>query len=308
MVPALAMVSLLSAAADELALLPLASVHRPVPLEVEPGEAAPPLRGCPGPLLPAMRERLPFGPGEQIAYDITYLGVRTGRAHLKVGERAVVDGVVTYPLQGQLKTDGFLSVFGEVDARMVSFFDPRALVPVRMVNRVEVREPFAAGPTVSREDGAFAAARLTPEGPKGGEVNTRLRRTGPKGDYDRGGRFSTAAEVVDLVSVIYYLRAHQLPPDAPFCFELYHRRRLWRVTGTVADVEVVSAPAGSRRARRLDAMLARTGKGAPAPRPVTAWISADADHVPWLVRTPEGIGQLEARLSSITAGRRLVEK
>ncbi|OGQ22714.1 MAG: hypothetical protein A2138_16440 [Deltaproteobacteria bacterium RBG_16_71_12] len=308
MTPALALLLLVSPAADELGLLPLASVHRPVPVEVEAGDVAPKLRGCPGPLLPAMRERLPFGPGEQIAYDITFLGVRTGRAHLKVGERALMDGVPTYPLHGQLKTDGFLSAFGDLDARMVSFFDPRTLAPVRMVNRVEVREPFAAAPTISHEDGAFAAAQLTPKGPRGGEINTRLRRFGPKGEYDRRGRFTSGAEVVDLVSVIYYLRAHQLPAGAAFCFELYHRRRLWRVSGTVGGVEVVSAPAGSRRARRLDAVLARAGKHAPPPRPVTAWISVDADHVPWLVRTPEGIGQIEARMRAITPGRRLVEK
>ncbi|MCC7072516.1 MAG: DUF3108 domain-containing protein [Deltaproteobacteria bacterium] len=308
MTPVLVLVSLLAPTTDELGLLPLASVHRPVPVELDGDERAPALRGCPGPLLSPLRERLPFGPGEQIAYDITYLGVRTGRAHLKVGERAVMDGVATYPVQGQLKTDGFLSVLGDVDARMVSFFDPRTLTPVRMVNRVEVREAFSSAPTISREDGAFAAALRTPEGPKGGEVNTRLRRSGPKGDYDRSGRFSTASEVVDLVSVIYYLRAHELPADAPFCFELYHRRRLWRVSGVVRGVEVVTAPAGSRRARRLDATLARAGKDAPAPRPVIAWISLDDERVPWLVRTPEGFGQIEARLRSLTHGRRLVER
>ncbi|MCC7107834.1 MAG: DUF3108 domain-containing protein [Deltaproteobacteria bacterium] len=293
---------------DELALLPRASVHRPVPVEVEEGEVAPRLRGCETPPLPALRERLPFGPGEQIAYDVSYLGVRTGRAHLRVGERAVVDGVPTYPLQAQLKTDGFLSVLGDVDARMVSFFDPATLRPVRMVNRVVVREPFQAAPTVSSEDGAFAPAQLTAQGPRGGEVNARLRRTGPKGSYDKGGRFLSGADVVDILSVVYYLRARELVEAAPFCFELYHRRRLWRVTGLVQGVELVRAPAGSRRARRLDAQLFRVGPGAPPPRPVTAWISADADRVPWLVRTPEGLGQLEVKLSRLTPGRRLVEK
>lgn len=308
MTPVLVLVSLLAPATDELGLLPLASVHRPVPVELDGDERAPPLRGCPGPLLPAVHERLPFGPGEQIAYDITFLGVRTGRAHLKVGERTPMDGVATYPVQGQLKTDGFLSVLGDVDARMVSFFDPRTLTPVRMVNRVEVREAFSSVPTVSREDGAFAAALRTPEGFRGGEVNTRLRRSGPKGDFDRAGRFTSASEVVDLLSVVYYLRAHELPEGAPFCFELYHRRRLWRVSGVVRGVEVVAAPAGSRSARRLDAMLTRAGRDAPPPRPVTTWISMDAERVPWLVRTPEGIGQIEARLRSVTRGRRLVER
>ena len=306
--PVIALWLLAAPAADELGLLPLASLHRPVPFEVEAGGAAPPLRGCPGPALPALRERLPFGPGERIAYDITWLGVRTGRAHLRVGERTQMDGIATYPLQGQLKTDGFLSVLGDVDARMVSFFDPRELRPVRMVNRVEVREPFARAPTVSLEDGAFAAAQLTPDGPRGSEVNARLRRSGEHGDIDHKGRFRSGADVVDVLSIIYYLRAHELPAEAPFCFELYHRRRLWRVTGTVRGVELVSAPAGARRARRLDAVLTRVGKNAPPPRPVTAWISADADRVPWLVRTPEGMGNIEARLRSMSPGRRLVEK
>lgn len=295
-------------AGDELALLPLASVHRPVPFEVEDGEDAPRLRGCEIAPLPALHDRLPFGPGEQISYDVTYLGVRTGRAHLRVGERTMMDGIATYPLQAQLKTDGFLAVLGDVDARMVSFFDPAALRPVRMANRVVVREPFTSAPTVSREDGAFAPAQLTASGPKGGGVNARLRRSGPKGDFDRSGRFQSSADVVDILSVVYYLRARELPAETPFCFELYHRRRLWRVTGTVKDVELVRAPAGARRARRLEAQLARIGKGAPPPRPVTAWISADADRVPWLVRTPEGLGNLEVRLSAITPGRRLVEK
>lgn len=306
--PGIALWLVAAPAADELGLLPLASLHRPVPFEVEPGEEAPPLRGCPGPALPALRERLPFGPGEQIAYDITWLGVRTGRAHLRVGERIQMDGVATYPLQAQLKTDGFLSLLGDVDARMVSFFDPRELRPVRMVSRVEVREPFASAPTVSIEDGAFSAAQLTPDGPRGGEVNARLRRSGGLGDFDKGGRFKSGADIVDLLSIIYYLRGHELPAGAPFCFELYHRRRLWRVTGAVKDVELVRAPAGSRRARRLDAVLARVGRDAPPPRQVTAWISADADRVPWLVRTPEGMGSIEARLLSIAPGRRLVEK
>ena len=293
----------------EASLVPLGSLHRPVPIEVEAGDDGPRLRGCNTKAPPPLKERLPFGPGEVLSYDVALLGVRTGKVSLRVGDRAWIDGVATYPLHAQAKSDGFLEVFGDFDARMVSFFDPRALLPVRMVNRVVVHEPFKSVPWISREDGAFAAAHVTDGNPVGGMVHARLRRTGPENDIDGKARLRTSADVVDLLSVIYYLRSRELTANAPLCFELYHRRRLWHVEGTVKAPELVRAPAGARRAWRLDATVTRVGgKKKPPPRAVTAWISNDGDRVPVLIRTPDKVGDIEVRLLSHEHGRRLVEK
>lgn len=298
-----------AAHADESSLLPLASLHRPIPVEVEAGDE-PALRGCPNKPPPVLHDRLPFGPGELLAYDVAVLGVRTGKVNLRVGDRATIDGVATYPLHAQARSDGFLEILGNFDARMVSFFDPRALVPVRMVNRTIVKQPFKDVPYVSREDGAFSAAMVSAGTALGGTVSARLRRTGPDGDIDKPARFKSSADVVDLLSVVYYLRARELTPSKPVCFELYHRRRLWHVEGTVSAPEVVRAPFGSRRASRLDVMVTRVGAGGdpPPPRKVTVWISDDADRVPVLIATPDKLGTLEVRLLSHQHGRRLVEK
>lgn len=298
------------AATEEVPLLmPLPGLDRPTPLELEPGEAPPELRGCRVKPLAAVHDRLPFGPGELLSYDVAFLGIRTGKVNLKVGEKTVVDGIGTYPLQAQAKTDGFLEVLGNFDARMVSFFDPRTLMPVRMANRVVSTQRFEDTPTISREDGAFAPAVIGPDGPNGGGVHARLKRTGPDGKLDKKARLKSSADVVDLLSVVYYLRSRALPPGAPFCFELYHRRRLWRVEGTVGGVELVRAPIGARRAQRLDARIsATTGKQKAEPRQVTAWLSDDADRFPVLVSTPDKVGSLELRLLSAERGRRLVEK
>ncbi len=278
-------------------LLPLASVQRPPPLDDD--DPPPHYRGCADKPLPVLRDRLPFGPGELLSYDVAVLGIRTGKVNIKMGERAVIDGVATFPLQAQAKTDGFLEVLGNFDARMVSFFDPSTLTPVRMVNRTVTRKPFVAVPVVSREDGAFAK----------GVLNARLRRTSDKGDYDRKSHITTAADVVDLLSVVYYLRARVLPEGAPFCFELYHRRRLWHVEGKVGGIEVVRPPLGARRARRLDAVVTRVGgKHRPPPRPVTAWITDDADRVPVLVSTPDKLGHIEVRMLHYERGHRLVAR
>lgn len=300
-----------AARAEEMPLLlPLPGLDRPTPVELEPGEEAPRLRGCPTSPLPPLRERLPFGPGELLSYDVALFGIRTGKVHLRVGERTSMDGVVTYPLHAQAKSDGFLEIFGDFDARMVSFFDPSRLLPVRMVNRTVSRQPFKKQPFISREDGAFAAATIGPGGPVGGHVNARLKRTGPEVDIDKSARLKSNADVVDMLSVVYYLRSRELPAGARFCFELYHRRRLWRVDGAVADVELVRPPIGARRARRLEASVRRVG-GAdpPPPRPVTVWMSDDADRLPVLIATPSPRGgQIEVRLLAVEPGRRLVEK
>lgn len=291
-------------------LLPLPGLDRPTPVELEPGEEGPRLRGCATKPLPALRERLPFGPGELLSYDVAFLGIRTGKVNLRVGERTSMDGVTTYPLHGQARSDGFLEVLGNFDARMVSFFDPATLLPVRMVNRTVSRQPFKDQPTVSREDGAFAPATIGPDGPVGGDVNARLTRSGPDGAINRRARLKSSADVVDLLSIVYYLRSRELPPGAAFCFELYHRRRLWRVDGRVGDVELVRPPLGARRARRLETMVRRLGGiHPPPPRPVTVWMSDDADRLPVLVSSPTDQGpHIEVRLLAVEPGRRLVGK
>lgn len=289
--------------------MPLASLLRPIPLEVEAGDE-PRLRGCANKGALALHDRLPFGPGETLSYDVALLGIRTGKVNLRIGDRAVIDGVTTYPLHAQAKSDGgLLEILGNFDARMVSFMDARALLPVRMVNRVVVRQPFQAVPHISREDGAFAAAMLTAGAASGGTVSARLRRTGPDGDFDKAARLKTSADVVDLLSMVYYLRSRELVAHQPVCFELYHRRRLWHVEGEVQPAEVVRGPFGTRRALRLDSMITRVG-GAdlPPPRKVTVWISDDADRVPVLVSTPDKLGDIEVRLLAYQPGRRLLEK
>jgi hypothetical protein len=300
-----------AARADEVPLLlPLPGLERPTPIELDEGEAPPRLRGCASKPLAALGDALPFGPGEILSYDVALLGIRTGKVNLKVGDRMTIDGVATYPLQAQAKSDGFLEMLGNFDARMVSFFDPATLLPVRMVNRTVTRKPFADTPVVSREDGAFAPATVSPAGPVGGDVNARLKRTGgAEGPLDKRARLKSSADVVDLLSVVYYLRARALPAAAPICFELYHRRRLWRVEGTVGPTELVRPPIGARRARRIDATVRRIGGSNPnsPPRKVTVWLSEDPDRVPVLVATPaERGGTLEVRLLSLQRGRRLV--
>lgn len=277
-------------------LLPVPDLLRPAPPppDATPGKTA---GGCGEAPLPPVGERLPFGPGEVLAYEVTLFGIRTGRVALRMGDKSEVDQVPVYPIYAHARTTGFLSVLGTLDGRMVSFFDPETLGPVRMANRFFI-STLGQSDIVAREDAAFA----------GPAVSARLSYRwidGSKRTQTRPARLKSTSDLVDVLSVVYYMRSRALEADDAFCFEIYHRRRLWRVEGRVGAVETVSTPYGSRRARRIEGTLKKLG-GNGETREIKAWVSTDADRLPLLVETPDRFGTLAVKLTDFARGRRLV--
>ena len=286
-------------ATDELdptepSLLPVPDLLRPAPAPVR--NEAKISGGCAAAPLPSMPDPLPFGPGELLTYDVTFLGLRTGSVAVRVADHAeTVDATSVYPIYAHAKTSGFLSVLGTLDGRMVSYLDAGTVTPVRMANRFLI-STFGQKDVVAREDAAFA----------GPAVNAQLSYRWSDGrHHKRPARLKSTSDLVDVLSVLYYMRSRAFERESAFCFEIYHRRRLWRVEGTVGPVEVVSAPWGTRSARRSQGVLRKLGGGT-EPRQVTAWVSNDADRLPLLVETPDGIGTLAVRLTHFSRGRRMV--
>jgi hypothetical protein len=119
----------------------------------------------------------------------------------------------------------------------------------------------------------------------------------------REARVSSHADVVDVLAILPWLRARELPDGRRFCFDLFHRRRLYRVEAVVGPVEPVDSPLGQRRARRIDARVLRSaGRDA---RELAIWLSDDDDRVPLRARTSEGVGDVELRLVRFERGGRM---
>lgn len=280
-------------------LLPLLGVPRPRPVVVD---VDPPPPACAP--LPMVGERLPYGPGELLGWDLTVLGLRTGRVLAGVGERTTMDGADVYPVQARARTDGFLAVFGEVDARMVTYLEPATSEPVRMANKTTLAQPFGRAPSITREDAAIAPARVGPSAAHGARVRARLVVTTADTQRLREARLSSGADVLDVLSAFYWLRARQLAVGQRFCFDVYHRKRLFRVEGRVAEIEMKTVPLGARRALRLEAFV----RGRGTTRPVRLWISDDQDRLPLLLSTPDPVGDIELRLGSFARGRPVVRR
>ncbi len=287
------------------ALLPIPGLLRPKPKrsaqddDVSNKAASSTVKGgCQAEPLPSVRERLPFGPGEILSWDVALLGMRTGKVNIRLGERTQIDGETVYPSYASARTSGFLSVLGELDGRMVSWLDPETQRPVRMVNRF-VTDTLLAPKTLAREDAAFSVDA---------QVAGRLVYKTEGSESARKAKLSSSSDLLDVLSVIYYMRSRELVAGERFCFEIYHRRRLWRVQGSVGGTRMVTTPSLTRRARLLDGELKLVGgaRGDP-PRQVRAWVSDDDDRLPLLVETPDKLGMLEVKLDRWIPGRRLVK-
>ena len=71
----------------------------------------------------ALTQPVPFGPGEQATYEVSFLGVPSGIAQITVGLRTDQYGTRVLPLVCVGQTTSLANVF-PINDRFVSYFDP----------------------------------------------------------------------------------------------------------------------------------------------------------------------------------------
>ena len=124
-------------------------------------------------------------------------------------------------------------------------------------------------------------------------------------DGERRGvnAFVRQPDVLDALSVVYYLRAAELRAGVPLCFDLVAGRKAWRVSGTVGAMERVETLAGTFTAVRIDGRATRTDQ----PRETTRlqlWVSADARRLPVQATVETEAGTVRALLASVVSEER----
>lgn len=273
-------------------LLPIPDLLRPSPRSSE--RAAVVARGgCTVAPPKAKIGAAPYLPGENLHFDVNVLGMRTGQVVLQANRTTRVDDIDVMPVSAYAKTDNAFSFFGELEGRMLSYVDPKDAQPVRMVNHVQTKQMFKK-PAISREDAAFS---------DDGQVASRVTywRNGKERSWPSKSNGST--DLVDALSVVYYARTRDLVEGEPFCFQVYHRRRIWQIDGKMGALESVQPPIGKRMARRIDVVAKRLGgKASESTRAITVHLSDDKARLPLIVRTVDGFSDVAVELRSHLPG------
>jgi Protein of unknown function (DUF3108) len=240
------------------------------------------LATAPGCGLPPLREGPPpFQPGEQLTFDVDVMGVvKAGTATLAV--EAPMSRGALLPLRARMKNSSVFAKVRRLKAVALSWVDRATLRPQRYRDEAE-------------EDGVH---KIT---------DSRLDRPGPVpmswqyGDKKGVATFERQAEVLDLLSSVYYLRAARLEPGTTMCFDLVANRRYWRFRGTVApQPERVESAAGTFDTLRVDAVLTRADAPAAKGREVHFWFSTDARRLPVAAVSEIDLGPVRAMLSRVS--------
>jgi hypothetical protein len=245
--------------------------------------------------LPQVKDRLPYGPGESLAYVATINGVRAGNASLLFQEKSTHDGHLVYPAEVKAEANPVVQLWGRMQAELVTVLDPDLGMPLHMKSATHQDK------NLYEEDIAFTPGSATVAAQT--SINQKPLTQS----------LAVESDAVDVLSVVYYARSRQFEVGQKFCVDLYQSRLIWRVRGTVARREMVDTDAGPFDAYLATgvavAQLSPSQKGAPPiikePRPFSVWMTADEDRIPVLLKAPTPLGEVVVKLTRFEQGRRL---
>lgn len=213
-----------------------------------------------------------------LSFDFDVMGlVKAGTMSMEVGRPMF--GGTQVPLKARLRNTSIFAKVRRIVGGAFSWVDAKTLLPERY--RDEVVEDGVKKVTDARIRQQSDAVT----------IDTILGETSSSTSFER------RADVLDVLSAAYYLRAADLRPGQEICFDLVLNRRFWRFRGKVAArPERVETAAGLFDTLRVDATVVRADRPA-SQRPLHVWIATDP-HRP-LVAAVSGIdlGPISATLT-----------
>lgn len=230
---------------------------------------------------PAQSERPAFRPGEELVYEIRALGMKAGRARIQVGTWAERDGVRSWPVVVNARTDALFDSIYSVRDKFISWWDPetgRVLGSDFWANERGKRHRSR-----SQLDHEAGQAEVFRSKEWSGERSTKTYEI-PAGSYDIAG-------------AIFALRQRPLTPGTVEEIDVFTGKKVFRMRCIVEGAETVKVGAGSFRAITARLQLGFDGNFA-SKRDVRIWFSADDRKIPLRMEADLVLGSVVASLAS----------
>lgn len=217
-----------------------------------------------------------FGPGERLDFNVSYMGLGTGRCALRI-DPARGENARTWPIVFEGGTHGLFDVY-RIKEQVTSLWDADGKRVVEL--------------TVASQHGGTRSqshARLDESGGKFHVVRTR------------DGKQSTLAVPVesgvqDLTSALFYLRTRNLGIGDTEEFPVFTGKKVARFSARVVKREWLSTPAGSFTALKVRARVELDGKFK-SKRDMVIWFSDDERRIPLRIEADFQLGSMTAELT-----------
>lgn len=221
-----------------------------------------------------------LGPGEQITYRVSWLGMLAGDAEIMVGAEAP-DHPGSWPIVTNGRCD---LVIYPMRNKIVSWWDPAT-------GRSRSLELYAD------ENHKRRRMRIEFERGDGRALVTRQA----EGEPAKESRVDVPAGSVDVASAVFLLRAARLEDGDELSIPIFTGSKLFKGTAVVEGRGPVETPLGERRAVKV--RMRTEFSGNLSAREVRMWFSDDAAHVPMRMEADFALGPVVVEWTDYKAGR-----
>jgi hypothetical protein len=233
--------------------------------------------------------KLPYGPGEALSYDILLNGAGAGRLDIRMEDRVLEGGRLSYPARVSATSTTLVSIWAKLAADLVTYVEPDRTLPLRSSSTTRTDR------YTYQEEMQYDRAA--------GTVTGNATFNGKKWN----GKLSSDTDALDPLSLLFYARSRDLTVGQAYCMEMYQGQVMWRIRGKVTGLETVQTDAGPFQTFVTSGAASIVGRqGAAAQtKTYTAYMTTDEDRIPVLLNAPTPWGAVTAKLVRFEQGRRL---
>ncbi|MER2564094.1 MAG: DUF3108 domain-containing protein [Myxococcaceae bacterium] len=231
----------------------------------------------------ALTQPVPFGPGEQATYEVSFLGVPSGIAQITVGLRTDQYGARVLPLVCVGQTTSLANVFPIKD-RFVSYFDPAQKKSVGVdyfidENRLRRKEQFRFNQEPQK---VFAHKKKEGQGP-----------------YDV--TYDVPDGTMDLASASFWLRSRDIVVGAVHELPIFTGAKWYQMRATVEAKETITTKLGETSAYRVSITTDFQGDAATKSN-ILVWYTADEKKLVVRARAEFVVGNVTADIVQYLPG------
>ncbi len=218
---------------------------------------------------------VPFGPGEELVFDISYGVIHAGEASLKVRGIVDSDGHECFHVESTARSNRFFSTLYKVRDKVVSHFETGTLHSHYFSKRIH-------------------------EGDYRKNVQVRFDQEAHVARYKDGKEREIQPACHDILAAFYVVRTLPLIPGEPTHVKTHSSRKNYDLEVIVHGRETIEVPAGTFECLKVEPVIQGEGLFQFEGR-ITIWLTDDERRLPVLMKTKVKIGAVDAALKSFAA-------
>lgn len=227
-----------------------------------------------------------FKEGEDLTFAIKWGVITGGYATLSIPSVDQIGDQKAYHILSEARSTGVVETFYKVRDRNEAWMDTQQPRTLRYSKKISEGK-YKVTETVELDQAA------------GTFHMTEIRHD--KNDAKEEKKGAIPANVMDVLSSMYYIRSQPLEVGKEFTVDVHSGDKTFPLLVKVEALEKVRVKAGKFLCYRVEPVLRERGIFISKGKKLEVWMTADASHMPVLMRSEVFIGHVSAELVKHTA-------